>query len=52
MTEQLHAVRIGLSAAGAIIFIFVSSGALGVEGRVSPSVAGLTLVTPRGGTRV
>ncbi|HUK78246.1 MAG TPA: APC family permease [Thermoleophilia bacterium] len=44
VTEQLRKVRIPLLTAVAMIFIFVSSGAFGIEDMVSWSGPGLTLV--------
>jgi amino acid transporter len=44
MTEQLRRVRIPLFTAVAMIFIFVSSGAFGIEDMVSSSGPGLTLL--------
>ncbi len=44
MTEQLRTVNIRLFAVVAMIFIFVSSGAFGIEDMVSSSGPGLTLL--------
>lgn len=44
MTEQLRRVRIPLMTAVAMIFVFVSSGAFGIEDMVSSSGPGLTLL--------
>ena len=44
MSERLRRVRIPLVTAEAMIFIFVSSGAFGIEDMVSSSGPGLTLL--------